>query len=149
MKKEKRLILVVALIISVLACIASLLYAIFFDSNKPVEEQTAASTFWAIAYWTAFVLTFCSAIVGIIYLIKDALAVKARYLIILIATIVVFFISFALASGSDISAQLFEKTGTALSTSKWISAGLYTVYILFAGVIITLIYSAISKQLKK
>jgi Kef-type K+ transport system membrane component KefB len=149
MKKEKRTILVIALIIAVLACIASLLYAILFDSNVPVEEQSAASAFWAIAYWTAFVLTLCSAVIGIVFLIKDALAVKARYLIILIATIVVFFVSYFLADASDVPAQLFEKTGSALGTSKWISAGLYTVYILFAGVIITLIYSAVSKLIKK
>ena len=149
MKKEKRPILIVALVVAILAVIAALGYAFTFDKNIPVSEQPTASMFWRIAYWTAFILTVCSALVGIIFLIKDAIGVKARFLIILAATIVVFFVSYFVASGTDISAALFEKTGAALSSSKWISAGLYTVYVLFAGVVVSLIYAEVSKLIKK
>ncbi len=149
MKKEKRPILIGALVIAVLACIAALCYAITFDKNMPIEEQSMASVFWSIAYWTAFVLIVCSALTGVVFLLKDAIGVKARFLVILAATIVVFFVSFFVASGTDLPATLFEKTGTALSASKWISAGLYTVYLLFAGVILSLLYAEVSKLIKK
>ncbi|MBR1774941.1 MAG: hypothetical protein IJ759_05390 [Bacteroidales bacterium] len=149
MKKEKRPILIVALVIAVLACIAALCYAITFDNKVPVSEQPTATMFWGIAYWTAFILTVCSALVGIVFLIKDAIGVKARFLIILAATIVVFVISYFIGSANDLPEALFEKTGTALSSSKWITAGLYTVYALFAGVILSLIYAEVSKLIKK
>ena len=149
MKKEKRPILIAALVIAILACIAALCYAITFDKNTPVSEQPTASMFWGIAYWTAFVLIVCSALTGIVFLVKDAIGVRARFLLILAVIVVVFIISYFVASGTDISATLFEKTGTALSSSKWISAGLYTVYMLFAGVILSLLYAEISKLIKK
>lgn len=149
MKKEKRPILIAALVIAVLAVISALCYAVKFDKNVPISEQSAASVFWGIAYWTAFVLMVCSALIGIVFLIKDAIAVKARFLIILAATIVIFFVSYFIASGTDIPETLFEKTGTALSSSKWISAGCYTVYALFAGVILSLIYAEVSKLIKR
>ncbi|MGP1514530.1 MAG: hypothetical protein ACTTJH_01070 [Bacteroidales bacterium] len=149
MKKEKRPILIVALVVAIVACIATFCYAVVFDKNVPISKQPTASVYWGLAYWTAFTLTVCGALIGIIFLIKDALLVKARFLLILVGTVVVFFIAYFVASGTDISATLFEKTGTALSSSKWIGAGFYTVYVLFLGVLLSLAYAWISKLIKR
>ncbi len=149
MKKEKRPVLIIALIIAILACISAICYALIFKDDAPVSEQGTASMFWGISYWTAFVLGALSFAGIIVFLAIDAVRAKARFLIILAAIIVVFFVSYFMASGVDISEALFEKTGTAMSTSKWIGAGMYTVYALFAGVILSLIYAEVSKLIKK
>ena len=64
------------------------------------------------------------------------------------ALIVVFIVSYALSSGTDIPKELFEKTGSDYSSSKLIGACMYVVYILFAGVILSALYAEISKKIK-
>lgn len=69
-------------------------------------------------------------------------------MIILGITIVAFVVSYFLASGTDIAQTVFEKAGADYGSSKIVSAGLYTVYILFAGVILSVIYAEVAKRLK-
>ena len=54
----------------------------------------------------------------------------------------------ALSSGTDIPKEVFEKTGSDYSSSKLIGACMYTVYVLFAGVILAAVYAEIAKKLK-
>lgn len=148
MKKEKRIFLIIAMVIAVLAALSAIGYALTKTDDMGFEPAGMANTFWSVAYWVAFILTCCSAILGVIFLIKDAIAVKARYLIILGITIVAFVVSYFLASGTDIAQTVFEKAGADYSSSKIVSAGLYTVYILFAGVILSVVYAEVAKRLK-
>lgn len=148
MKKDKRLILIVAMIIAVIASISTIMYGVTFKKDMALSEQPTAMTFWSIAYWTAVALTVHSVLLGIVFLIKDAIGIKAKFLIVLAATIVAFVVAYLCAPSADIAQSVFEKTGTDYSLSKVIGAGLYTVYVLFAGVIVTVIYSEIAKRLK-
>ncbi|MBR1768828.1 MAG: hypothetical protein IJ748_00025 [Bacteroidales bacterium] len=148
MKKEKKIVLIIAMVIAVLASLSALGYALTKTDDMGFYPTGAAATFWGIAYWTAAILTVCSAILGIIFLIKDAIAVRARYLIILGITIVAFIVSYFIASDKDIAQSVFEKAGADYSSSKIVGAGLYTVYILFAGVIVSVVYAEIAKRLK-
>ncbi len=148
MKKEKRIVLIIAMVISVLASLATIGYALTKTDDMGLEPTGFANVCWSFAYWTAAVLIFCSAIIGIVFLIKDAISVKARYLIILAITIVAFIISYFVASGTDISQMVFEKSGADYSSSKIVGAGLYTVYILFFGLIASVIFAEIAKRFK-
>lgn len=148
MKKEKRIVLIIAMIISVLASLAAIGYALTKTEDMGLEPTGFANVCWSFAYWTAVVLIICSTITGIIFLIKDAIVVKARYLIILAITIVAFIISYFIASGTDIPQIVFEKTGADYSSSKIVGAGLYTAYILFFGLILSVIFAEVAKRLK-
>lgn len=148
MKKEKRIVLIIAMVISVLATLAAVGYALAKTDDMGLEPTGFANVCWSFAYWTAAVLIFCSTVIGIIFLIKDAIRVKARYLIILAITIVVFIVSYFVASGTDISQMVFEKSGSDYSSSKIIGAGLYTAYVLFFGLILSVIFAEVAKRFK-
>ena len=148
MKKEKRIILIIAMVSAVLASLSAVGYALSNTDDMGFEPTGFAGFCWSFAYWVAVILTVLSAIGGIVFLIKDAISVKARYLLILGITIVAFIVSYFVASGTDIPQRVFEKSGSAYSSSKVIGAGLYTVYILFAGVILSIAYAEIAKRFK-
>lgn len=148
MKKEKRIVLIIAMIISVLASLAAIGYALTKTDDMGLEPTGVANVCWSFAYWTAAILIICSTITGVIFLIKDAITVKARYLVILAITIVAFIVSYFIASGTDIPQIVFEKTGADYSSSKIVGAGLYTAYILFFGLILSVIFAEVAKRLK-
>jgi uncharacterized membrane protein len=149
MKKEKRIPLIIMMVIAVLASIAALGYALTFKNNVPVQEQSSAMAFWNIAYWIAVVLIVCAAIGIVVFLIKQIIEEKQKGIIIIFAaTVVALIVSYLISSGTDIAQSVFEKTGTDYGSSKMIGAGLYTVYILFAGVILSVLYAEIAKRLK-
>lgn len=62
--------------------------------------------------------------------------------------IVIFVVTYLLSSGTDIPRELFEKTDSDYESSKLIGGLLYTVYALFAGVVLATLYAEISKKIK-
>lgn len=58
----------------------------------------------------------------------------------LVALVVIFFIGYALASG--------DAPGTTESTSKFVGAGLITMYILFIGAFVAIVFTEVSKMIK-
>ena len=56
--------------------------------------------------------------------------------------------SYLLSSGTDIPAELFEKTGSNYGNSKLIGGSIYAVYVLMIGVLLAALYSEIAKKLK-
>lgn len=67
----------------------------------------------------------------------------------IIGLIVIFAISYLCASSTDVSEALFKKVGTDYSLSRLIGSGLIMFYILFVGVILTLIGSELARPFKK
>jgi H+/Cl- antiporter ClcA len=67
----------------------------------------------------------------------------------LVGIVVVFAISMGLSSGTDVNELLFEKTGTPISWSRWVGAGLISFYILFVCVIVTVVAAEVIKPSKK
>lgn len=67
----------------------------------------------------------------------------------IIGLVVVFFLSFLVSSGTDVSETVFSKVGTNYELSKLIGSGLISFYILFVGVVITLIGFEIYRPFKK
>ena len=59
-----------------------------------------------------------------------------------------FIVSYLFSSSTDVSLELFERTGSDPSISKIVGSGLIFTYFMFFAVVISLIYAAISKMLK-
>lgn len=154
MKRDFRKIYwIVAIIWGVVASICAVAYAIKFDKSIPVAEQSSAMALWNIAYWSVIILFGASLLVAVFFavaqIVKGLMYDPKKQLGILVglgALIVVFIVSYALSSGTDIPKELFEKTGSDYSSSKLIGACMYVVYILFAGVILSALYAEISKK---
>ncbi len=156
MKKDFRKIYwAIAIIIGVIASICAVAYGVMFKSDMPIEDQSSAMAMWNIAYWSVIVL-FVACIVAavcfaLIEIIKGLMYDPKKQMGILISAgllIVVFVLSYIFASGTDVPAEVFEKTGSDYSSSKLIGGCMYTVYVLLAGVIISAIYAEVSKKLK-
>jgi NADH:ubiquinone oxidoreductase subunit 6 (subunit J) len=63
--------------------------------------------------------------------------------------LIIFFLAFFLATGSDISPVVYEKTGTSQAIGRWVGAGLFTTYVLFAATIISLATIEVLRPFKK
>ncbi|MEE1142503.1 MAG: hypothetical protein U0L22_02595 [Bacteroidales bacterium] len=156
MKKDYRKIYwTVALIWGVIASICAVAYALLFDKDAPIDGQSSAMAVWNVAYWSVITLLGASLLVAIGFalaqvikgLIEDPKK-QMGIIIAVVALIVVFVASYLLSSGTDVPQEVFEKTGSDYSSSKLIGACMYTVYILFGGVLVSVLFAEISKKIK-
>lgn len=156
MKKDFRKVYwTIAIIIGVIASICAIIYGVIFDNNIPLSEQSTAMMTWNVAYWSVIGL-FCVSILiaacfAIIQIVKGLIDDPKKQMGTLIGVgvlIVVMIVSYVIASGTDIPKEVFEKTGSNYANSKLIGASMYTVYVLFGGVILSVLYAEIAKKLK-
>jgi hypothetical protein len=85
------------------------------------------------------------AVKGLVSNIKDAIP----SLIGIGVLIVLFLIAFAVSKSGDVSTLFFEKTKTNQAYSKLIGSGLITLYFVIAVIFAAIIYSQVSKLLKR
>ena len=150
MKKDfKKLYWTIAIIWGTIASLTTVLYAAFF------ENTAMAQIFWNLSYWTVVIFLAFSVISAIGFALGFIIQgfidnpKKQMGIIIAVAALAVAFIgSYLLSSGTDVSADLFEKTGTNYASSKFIGGTIYMVYVLFFGVIAATLYAEIAKKFK-
>ncbi len=156
MKKDYRKIYwTIALIWGVIASICAVAYALLFDKDAPIDGQSSAMAVWNVAYWSVITLLGASLLVAIVFALaqvikglKEDPKKQMGIIIAVVALIVVFVVSYLLSSGTDVPQEVFEKTGSDYSSSKLIGACMYTVYILFGGVLVSVLFAEISKKIK-
>jgi H+/Cl- antiporter ClcA len=156
MKKEhKKIYWYIVMIWGVLACISSVGYALSFKQDIPLEQQPTATLFWNFAYWScailcvlAIVFALCFALTQVGKGMKEDWKKQIGIIIAIVGLVLIFIVGYLLSSGTDIPQALFDKTGSNYSNSKLIGAGLYMCYILFGGVVLTIVYTAIASKLK-
>ncbi|MDR0971591.1 MAG: hypothetical protein LBM25_04320 [Bacteroidales bacterium] len=148
-KDFKKLYWTILIVWGTLTSICSILYALFFDN------QTMAPVFWGLSYWTVVIFIFLSILLALGFALgfivkgfMDDPKKQMGIIIAVVALIVVFGVSYLLASPTNISEDLFEKTGSNYANSRLIGASLYAVYILLFGVILSVLYAEIAKKLK-
>ncbi|MBQ5874059.1 MAG: hypothetical protein IIW58_07940 [Bacteroidales bacterium] len=156
MKKDYRKVYwTIAIIWGVIASICAIAYALLFDKDAPIDSQTSAMVVWNVAYWSVITLLGASLLVAIFFALaqiikglKEDPKKQMGIIIAVVALVVVFVVSYLLSSGTDVPQEVFEKTGSDYSSSKLIGACMYTVYILFGGVIASVLFAEVSKKIK-
>ena len=156
MKKDYRKIYwTIALIWGVIASICAVAYALLFDKDAPIDGQSSAMAVWNVAYWSVIVLLGASLLVAIVFALaqvikglKEDPKKQMGIIIAVVALIVVFVASYLLSSGTDVPQEVFEKTGSDYPSPKLIGSCMYTVYILFGGVLVSVLFAEISKKIK-
>lgn len=156
MKKDFRKVYwTIAIIWGVIASICAVAYALLFDKDAPIDGQSTAMTIWNVAYWSVIALLGASLLIAVFFALaqvikglKDNPKKQMGIIIAVVALVVVFVASYLLSSGTDIPQEVFEKTGSNYSSSKLIGACMYTVYILFGGVLASVIFAEVSKKIK-
>lgn len=146
----KKIYWTVVIIWGALASICSLLYAVFFESNASL-----AQLFWNLSYWSVVILIMISIVsalgFALGFIIKGFMENPKNQMKIIIAFAAMLILlvgSYLLSSGTDIPAELFEKTGSNYGNSKLIGGSIYAVYVLMIGVLLAALYSEIAKKLK-
>jgi FtsH-binding integral membrane protein len=156
MKKDYRKVYwTIAIIWGVIASICAIAYALLFDKDAPIDSQTSAMAVWNVAYWSVITLLGASLLVAIFFALaqiikglKEDPKKQMGIIIAVVALVVVFVVSYLLSSGTDVPQEVFEKTGSDYLSSKLIGACMYTVYILFGGVIASVLFAEVSKKIK-
>lgn len=156
MKKDFRKVYwTIAIIWGVIASICAVAYALLFDKDAPIDGQSTAMTVWNVAYWSVIALLGASLLIAVFFALaqvikglKDNPKKQMGIIIAVVALVVVFVASYLFSSGTDIPQEVFEKTGSNYSSSKLIGACMYTVYILFGGVLASVIFAEVSKKIK-
>jgi len=150
MKKDlKKLYWTILIIWGAIASLCSLLYAIFFNNVG------LSPIFWNLSYWTVVIFIVLSIVFAfgfaLTFIIKGFIDDPKKQMGIIIAVgalIAIVVVSYLLSSGTDVSQEFFDKTGSDYSNSRLIGAALYTVYVLLGGVILVALYAEIAKKFK-
>lgn len=154
-ESTRKLITLIALCIAIIATILSVIFAM---NNGGVKELSAvnANGLFDATYWILICLVALS-IVAILWFVIKGLAKKfaedkgywKKFLGIVLAIVVVCVAAFLLSKGNDVNQFLMEKNNISESTSKLIGAACYVVYILVIAAVCAILYTEVSKLIKK
>ncbi len=111
-------------------------------------ENTLINIGMYITYILAVVAIAAMLFFSLMHIFADLKKQKTT-LIGLGALVVIFIISYIIASGTDVPQELFDKVGLSSGTSKLIGASLIPVYILGVLSVLAIIYSEVSRAFKK
>ena len=154
-EKTDKLITLVGLGIAVLATILAIVFAM---NNGGVKELAAvkANGLFDATYWILICFVIL-AIAAIVFFLVTKLANRfkeepgylKKFLLLVGIVVVVLVVSYILSKGNDVTLALMEKNNITESTSKLIGAACWMVYILVIGAAGAIIYSEVSKLIKK
>lgn len=143
-EKTDKILTLVMLLVGVLCAVFAFFFALKVETNPN-------SGLWDIVFFVLVAMIAVSVIAAIIFMFKS-LAEKGKlvkFFIGLIAIVAIIFVLYLLSSGTDISASMLDKYGATQTTSKWIGAFCYIVYILVIGAACAILYTEIAKSFKK
>ena len=154
-EKTDKLITLLGLGIAVVCTILAIVFAM---NNGDVKELSAvrANGLFDATYWI-LVCFIALALAAIVVFLVVRLAAKfkedpgyiKKFLLLLGVVIVVLAVSYLLSKGNDVTPALMEKFNVSEGTSKLIGAACILVYILVIGAAVAILYTEVSKFLKK
>ncbi|MBO7201171.1 MAG: hypothetical protein J6V54_07255 [Bacteroidales bacterium] len=153
-EKLRKIYFTVVIILAILAGAAAVAFAAGFDAEKTLPDA-GVHTFFGIAYWTCVVFAGIAilgmlgfALFQIIVNLKEQPKKVRGTLIGVAAFIVVFAVSYLLASGTDLPQEFLIKMETSEGLSKIIGAAAISVYIFAGGALLAAIYTEVMKKFK-
>ena len=155
-ESTRKLIQWVGLGIGILCGILALLFAMANGSDVKTLDAVQGNAYFDITYWLLIIMVAVSVCAIFFYAVKKVAArfssekgYAKRFLIVVGLIVMVCLVSFLLAKGNDVTPALLEKNELSLGASKLIGAACIMVYLLVIGAAGTIIWSEISKSLKK
>ena len=146
-EKTDKFLTIVMLGLAVVASIFAVLFALNTDKFAGLYN---------VAYWMLILIVICAIAAIVIFAgkklgenFKTQKGFAKKFLIILIAAVVVLLASFLLAKGNDVSAVLLEKNGLSESASRLIGTACILVYILVIAAACSIVYVEVAKLSKK
>ena len=124
---------------------------LYYGTTKIEADPDLMNPFLSGTYVILIITVLFALAFPVMALFSDFRA-KSRMLLAFAGLIIVFFISYALASGTPEGAkaiQLFDKHGLGTVGSKMIGGGLILTYILVGAAVLATIYASFSTMFKK
>ena len=154
-EKTDKLITLIGLGIAVVCTILAIVFAMNNGGVKDLAAVQANGLFDA-TYWIllCFVVIALAAIVFFLVVklankFKEEPGYLKKFLILVGVVVVVCVVSYLLSKGNDVTLALMEKNNISEGTSKLIGAACWMVYILVIGSACAILYTEVSKLLKK
>lgn len=154
-EKTDKLITFAGLGVALLCTVLAIVFAMNNGGVKNLAEVNQGGLFDAV-YWILAALIAISIIAIVIFLFlkladrfKNVPGYAKKFFIILGVAVVACVAAFLLAKGNDVTPALMEKQNVTEGTSKLIGAACILVYILVLGAAGCIVYSEVSKSLKK
>ena len=141
-EKTDKLLTLVMLLLGVVCAVFAFFFAI---------DNTKFTGMFDIVFWVLVALIAVSVIAMIYFLFKRIISngKLVKFLIGCLAIAAVIVVLFLLSKGTDVSDTMLERNGVTQTTSKWIGAACYAVYLLVIGAACAIVYVEIAKSFKK
>ena len=154
-ESTRKLITWLGLGVAILATVLSIIFAMNNGGIKDLAEVKVGGLFDATFYiLLCLVIVSIAAIVAFLCLklaknFKEQKGYAGKFLLLVGIVVAVCLVSFLLSSGNDVSPAIMEKFNISEGTSKLIGAACIMVYILVIAAAVSIVYTAITKSLKK
>lgn len=126
--------------------VLSAVFAFLFAKNPSMDNSM-----FDIVYWLLLAIGCVSIIAILFFMFKSIIEKKqlVKFIIGVVAAIVLMVVLYLVSNGTDVSAALLEKNGLTASSSKWIGACCYLVYLIVAVAAIAIVVSEVMPKTNK
>ncbi|MBQ6068420.1 MAG: hypothetical protein IJK84_02860 [Bacteroidales bacterium] len=141
-EKTDKLLTLVMLLLGVLCAVFAFFFAV---------DTTKFTGMFDIVFWVLVALVAVSVLAMVYFLFKRIIAngKLVKFLIGCLAIAAVIVVLFLLSKGTDVSDAMLDRNGVTQTTSKWIGAACYAVYLLVIGAACAILYVEVAKSFKK
>ena len=161
-EKSKKIVLIAMLAVAIIAGVFAVLFAAqvpdkknmslaeyeqAMDGISPIFNIASCILYIILIVAVAAILIF--AIVQLIKNFKDEPKKAIKTVAIIVLMLVIFLVSWLVASGTDVSDTLLAKKELTQSGSKLVGAACISVYILFFASLLSIVYVEVAKLIKK
>lgn len=143
MKEKTDKILTLAMMgLGVLSAVFAFLFAL---------NTTGNSAMFDIVYWLLLAIGGVSIVAILFFMFKSIIEKKqlVKFIIGVVAVVALMIVLYLVSSGNDVSITLLEKNGLTTSSSKWIGACCYLVYLIVAVAAIAIVVSEVMPKTNK
>lgn len=141
-EKTDKILTLVMLALGVLSAVFAFIFALNTESNSGMFD---------IVYWLLLAIGAVSIIAILFFMFKSIIEKKqlVKFIIGVVAVIALMVVLYLVSSGNDVSIALLEKNGLTASSSKWIGACCYLVYLIVAAATVAIIASEVMPKTNK
>ena len=147
-EKTRKLIMLISLIAAVLVAVLAIIFAMSNGGVKTLAEVKNGGLF-DIAYWVLICFVGLSLLIWIYFGILSVIKKPKKALIFIAVIAIVVVASILLALGDTMPEEFLVRYDTSAGTAKLIAIACYITYFTVIGALVLMIYSAVTKSLKK
>ena len=155
-EKTRKLIQWIVLALAVIGGVFAIIYSFNADMGHVLEGMKEVgnpmSGLYDIAYFIMLAMILLTVVAILVFLVRNLLHNKRmarRWIIGLGLLVVTFVVAYFVSSATNVSQVMLDKNGISTGASKAIGGAIITVYALGIAAVLAIIFTSVSKSLKK